>query len=122
MKNEYKSLNIEGLEISDALANMLTSTLTEENVLDIDNIDINTATKHGALFSTRKRALRDYREGNFSEFMDDEYADAYRRFLNENGINAYDFFSAGNPGSSAWNSNLAKFASLPQDFRDFLTE
>ena len=122
MKNEYKSLNIEGLEISDALANMLTSTLTEENVLDIDNIDINTATKHGALFSTRKRALRDYREGNFSEFMDDEYADAYRRFLNENGINAYDFFSAGDPGSSAWNSNLAKFASLPQDFRDFLTE
>lgn len=122
MKNEYKNLDIEGLEISDRLADMLTSTLTKENVLDINDIDMNEKTKHGGLVKTKKRALRDYREGNFSELMDDEYADAYKRFLNEKGIHAYDFFSAGDPGSSAWNSNLAKFASLPQDFRDFLTE
>ena len=122
MKNEYKSLNIEGLEISDRLADMLTSTLTEDNVLDISNIDIEQETKRGGLTSTQKRALRDYREGNFSEIMNKEYADAYKRFLSENGINAYDFFSGGKIDGTTIDTNLAKFASLPQDFINFLTE
>ena len=120
-KNEYMSKDIEGLNVTDQLANMLTSKITSSNFVDSNSINIKTLDRDLTNWDRDKKSLRAARKGNFSDlFSDSAAASAYEQFLSDKSINAYDFFSDGKPGSKVVGTNLAKWESLPDDFREWL--
>ena len=122
-KNEYMATEVDGLEMTDQLASMLTSTLTAENI--VDALDIEIKDFDGTWFEDDdKKALRYARKGQFTElFSQKQYAEAYQRYLSKNNINYYDFFADGKVGNGPTiGTNLAKWSALPEDFRKWLSD
>ena len=122
-KNEYMATEIDGLEMTDQLASMLTSKLTAENV--VNALDIEIKDFDGTWFEDDdKKALRYARKGQFTKlFEKDEYAEAYQRYLSKNDIKYYDFFADGKVGNGPTiGTNLAKWSALPEDFRKWLSD
>lgn len=122
-KNEYMTAEVDGLEMTDQLASMLTSTLKAEDI--VNALDIEIKTFDGTWFEDDdKKALRYARRGEFSKlFKEKKYADAYQNYLTKNDIDYYDFFADGKVGNGPTiGTNLAKWSMLPEDFRKWLSD